>query len=225
MKSTLFEHTENTSSESQAFVQQNNHTLLVNLDGEMYAKQGAMTAYQGDIDFEYHGGGVKRMFKKIVTGENLSLMKCRGQGDVFIADNGAEVFIVNLENDELSINGVNLLAFESALAWDVKFIRAGVMGALAGGLFNATVKGTGSVAVSSWGMPTVLTVDRPTFVDVNAVIAWSSSLQVGIKSSLKAGALIGRGSGEAFQMRFEGEGFVVVQPGESPYAMLAKSAR
>lgn len=34
------------------------------------------------------------------------------------------------------------------------------------------------------------------------------------KRSFKAGALIGRGSGEAYQMAFSGQGIVVVQPSE-----------
>lgn len=224
MRSTLFSNVEKQNQENQSFVLQNNHTLLVNLNGEVYAKQGAMAAYQGNVDFSYTGGGVGRMLKKFVTGENLQFMKCAGQGDVFLADNGSEVHIVELANEELTINGANLLAFESSLQWDIKLIKAGVMGAVAGGLFNATLTGSGLAAVSSWGTPFVLNVDQPTYVDVNCVIAWSSSLQVSVKSSLKAGALIGRGSGEAFQMAFAGQGFVVVQPGEGPMAMAATTA-
>jgi uncharacterized protein (AIM24 family) len=33
---------------------------------------------------------------------------------------------------------------------------------------------------------------------------------------MKAGALIGRGSGEAAQLAFQGEGFVLVQASEGP---------
>lgn len=225
MKSTLFDHSENQHSEHKTFVNQNNHALLVNLNGEIYAKQGAMAAYQGEIDFEFHGGGLGRMFKKMLTGENLQLMKCRGQGDVFLADNGAEVHVVELENEELTVNSTNLLAFEASLEWDVKLIRSGIMGMVAGGLFNATLRGSGQAAVSCWGTPIVLKVDQPTFVDVNCALAWSSNLQVDVRSTVKAGALIGRGSGEAFQMAFSGDGFVVVQPGEGPYAMLAAASR
>lgn len=221
MKSSLFDNSENQSNEHRPFVLQNNHTLLINLDGEIQAKQGSMAAYQGNVDFQYHGGGASRMLKKFVTGENLRLMTCKGKGDLFLADNGAEVHVIDLENEELTVNGNNLLAFENSLSWDVSLIRSGVMGMVAGGLFNATIKGTGQAAITSWGMPIVLNVDEPTFVDVNCVIAWASSLSVEVKSSVKAGALIGRGSGEAFQMGFSGQGFVVVQPGEGPYALLA----
>lgn len=220
MKSTLFEHTENVGQEHESFAMQGPHMLLVNLDGEVYAKQGSMAAYQGEIDFQYHGGGMGRMLKKMVSGEDLQLMKCVGKGDVFIADNGAEVHIVELENEQLTVNSTNLLAFESSLAWDINRIKSGVMGFVAGGLFNTTLSGTGKAAVTSWGQPVVLQIDQPTAVDVGCIIAWTSSLQVNVKTTFKAGALIGRGSGEALQMQFSGAGFVVVQPGEGPTAMI-----
>ncbi len=222
MKSTLFQNKENTSQEHEHFVLQNPHMLLVNLDGEIYAKQGSMAAYQGAVDFSFHGGGVGKFLKKVVSGENIQLMKCAGKGDVFLADNGAEVHIIDIENEQLTTNSTNLLAFEAGLEWNINRIKSGVMGFVAGGgLFNITLTGTGKAAITSWGQPVVLQIDQPTFVDVNCVIAWSTSLTATVTSSLKAGAFIGRGSGEAFQMKFEGTGFVVVQPGEGPYAMLA----
>ena len=55
---------------------------------------------------------------------------------------------------------------------------------------------------------------QPTFVDPQAAICWSAILQPQIKSSFKMGSLIGRGSGESFQLAFHGPGFVVVQPSE-----------
>lgn len=224
MKSTLFDHNENTVDENEAFVMQNPHMLLINLDGDVYAKQGAMAAYQGNIDFEFHGGGVSRWFKKAVTGENLQLMRAIGKGDLFLADNGSEVHVVNIEDEQLTVNSTNLLAFQSSLKWDVSRIKSGVMGFVAGGLFNTTLTGTGKAALTSWGNPVVLTVDQPTYVDVNCVIAWSSTLNVAIHSTFKAGSLIGRGSGEAFQMAFEGQGFVVVQPGEGIGGLIAPSS-
>ena len=45
-------------------------------------------------------------------------------------------------------------------------------------------------------------------------MAWSVHLQTSIRSTFTAGALIGRGSGEAFQVAFQGAGFVIVQPSE-----------
>ncbi len=221
MRSSVFHQTERTDKEHEKFVMQNDHMLLVNLNGEVYAKQGAMAAYQGDIDFEYHGGGISRAFKKIVTGEDLRLMKCSGRGDLFLADNGAEIFTVQLENEQLTLNNNNILAFDSGITWDINRIKTGVMGMVAGGLFNVTLTGNGDVAVTSWGKPVVISVDQPVAVDSNCIIAWSTSLKVNIKTTLKAGMIIGRSSGEAVQMLFSGQGFVIVQPGEGLNAVLA----
>lgn len=215
---------ENTSSEQSTFVTQNETMLLVNLDGDIYAKQGSMSAYQGDVDFEFHGGGMSKFFKKVLTGENLQLMKCSGKGDLFLANNGSAVHVIQLQNEQLTVSSENLLAFESGIEWNVNRIKSGVMGFVAGGLFNTTLTGSGNVALTSWGTPVVLKVDQPTFVDVNCIIAWSTSLQVNIKSTFKAGAMIGRGSGEAFQMAFSGDGFVIVQPGEGLARLTASTA-
>ena len=56
--------------------------------------------------------------------------------------------------------------------------------------------------------------DLPTFADTDAIVAWSAHLDTSLKSTMSAGALIGRGSGEAVQVAFQGNGFVIVQPSE-----------
>jgi uncharacterized protein (AIM24 family) len=60
----------------------------------------------------------------------------------------------------------------------------------------------------------VLNVDAPTFADIQSAIAWSTSLSTTVRRTAGASALIGRGSGEAFQLGFSGQGFVIVQASE-----------
>ena len=179
------------------------------------AKQGSMVAYQGNVDFQYSGGGAAKFLKKAITGEGLSLMGVSGQGDVFLADTGKHVHILKIENGGLSVNGNAVLAFSSSLDWNVERVKGGSM--VAGGLFNTTLRGTGWVAITTDGEPVVLNpAEAATYADANALIAWSLGLQTSIKSSFTAGSLIGRGSGEAFQVAFQGAGFVIVQPSEGP---------
>jgi len=66
----------------------------------------------------------------------------------------------------------------------------------------------------------VLNVDQPTFVDPQAAIAWSASLQTGFHKAEQfgLGTLLGRTTGERFTMSFAGQGFVIVQPSEEPPA-------
>jgi uncharacterized protein (AIM24 family) len=73
------------------------------------------------------------------------------------------------------------------------------------------------MALSAWGTPVVLDASQaPTYADLQSAIAWSSSLRTRLVRTARAGALVGRGSGEAFQLAFEGDGLVVVQASEGP---------
>ncbi|NYJ00300.1 uncharacterized protein (AIM24 family) [Nocardioides thalensis] len=192
---------------------QNSKMLKVRINEPFMARQGSMVAYQGNVNFAYQGGGAAKFLKKAVTGEGLSLMRVEGQGDVFLADIAANVHILHLNNSGLSVNGKNILAFSANLQWNIERVKGGSIAA--GGLFNTTLRGTGWVAITTDGDPVVLNAqEAPTFADANALVAWSVQLQTGIKSSFTAGALIGRGSGEAFQVTFNGPGFVIVQPSE-----------
>ena len=194
---------------------QNHKLLRVRVQEPFMAKQGSMVAYQGNVNFAYQGGGAAKFLKKAVTGEGLSLMRVEGQGDVFLADLAHDVHVLNLNNSGLSVNGKNVLAFSSTLDWNVERVKGGSIAA--GGLFNTTLRGTGWVAITTEGSPVVLNAqEAPTFADANALVAWSVQLQTSIRSTMSAGALIGRGSGEAFQVSFSGPGFVIVQPSEGP---------
>lgn len=215
MRSNLFALTES-ATEPGNFALQNERMLKVDLRGTggyFYAQQGSMVAYQGDVDFAYEGsGGVGRFFKKAFTGEGMSLMKVSGSGEVFLADQADEIGVVHLENESVTVNGKNVLAFESSLTWDIKKVEGASM--VSGGLFNTTFTGSGALAVTVFGTPVLLQVDRPTFVDMQAAVLWSSTLSSDIRKTATAGSLVGRGSGEAYQLALSGNGVVLVQASE-----------
>ncbi|GAA2900613.1 hypothetical protein GCM10010517_66270 [Streptosporangium fragile] len=198
------------------FALQNSKMLRVQLNGEVLARQGSMVAFQGQMDFDYEGaGGVGRLLKKMVTGEGAPLMRVRGQGLLFLADKAQDVHLFYLENEALTVNGANLLAFDPQLTWDIQRVQGA--GVAAGGLFNTTIRGTGWVAVTAHGSPVLLDTSRmPTYVDGQSAVCWSANLHVGVNRTMKVGALIGRGSGEAAQLAFQGQGFVLVQASEGP---------
>ncbi|MCW2614057.1 MAG: hypothetical protein JWN08_1051 [Frankiales bacterium] len=216
MRSNLFgENLESTSDEAMSL--QNPRMLKVRLDGEVLARQGSMVAYQGQVEFAYEGaGGVGKFLKKALTGEGVPLMRCRGKGDLFLAQDANELHVLDLDGgDSVTVNGANVLAFEPGLTWDIRRVEGA--SALSGGVFNMVFSGTGRLVVSAFGTPVVLdTGEAPTFADLQAAIAWSSSLQTRLVRTAGASALIGRGSGEAFQLSFQGRGFLVVQASEGP---------
>ncbi len=200
-----------------AFALQNSKLLKISLNQvTVQTKLGSMVAYQGDVTFEHAGsGGLGRMLKKAVTGEGTQLMKITGSGEVFVADQAQDIHLIYLENDQITVNGPNVLAFDAGIDWDIQRLQGGAAGAMAGGLYNTSLKGTGWVAILSDGPPVLLNVAQaPTFADAQAAITWSSGVSVGIKTDVKLKNLIGRGSGESIQMAFTGQGWVLVQPSE-----------
>lgn len=215
MRSNLLTHTE-PEGEPGSFQLVNAKMLKVDLAGAggfFYAKQGSMVAYQGDVDFSYEGaGGMAKLFKKAFTGEGMSLMKVSGGGDVFLAQDADEVFVLYLEDESVTVSGSNILAFSSTLTWDINRVEGASM--LSGGLFNTTFTGTGALAVTAYGTPVVLQVDEPTYVDMQSVVLWSTSLSSSVRRTAKLGAAVGRGSGEAYQLGLTGDGIVVVQASE-----------
>lgn len=214
MQSDLDQFSETTSTE--AFTLQNHKLLKVHLDQvTIQAKLGSMVAYQGEVSFEHAGaGGLGRLVKKVATGEGQSLMKISGKGEVFLADTAQDVHLFYLQDDRITVNGRNVLAFGDGIDWDIERIKS-VSGMMGGGLFNTKLEGTGWVAVLSDGPPVRLDVSQaPTFADAQAAVAWSSGVTSALKTDVKLKSLIGLGSGETFQMAFSGEGWVLVQPSE-----------
>ncbi|TCJ93859.1 AIM24 family protein [Nocardia alba] len=194
--------------------------VKVGMNGEVMARAGSMVAYQGDLKFEALGsGGIGRAIRQHLTGEGVPLMKVTGRGDLFLANSAADVHIIDLDGtDGLTINGANVLAFDSTLRYDIGRVQGAAGYASNAGLFNCVFTGRGRIAITTHGTPVVLTVDQATFADPNAAVAWSSSLQTGIKrnDSFGLGRLMGRSTGEASTLAFSGRGFVIVQPSELP---------
>ena len=54
-------------------------------------------------------------------------------------------------------------------------------------------------------------------------MAWSGTLEPQFKTDVSLKTFFGRGSGESIQMRFEGDGFVVIQPYEEVYLQAGQS--
>jgi uncharacterized protein (AIM24 family) len=139
-------------------------------------------------------------------------MAANGTGDLFLAMDKRKIMILDLQNERMTVNGDNILAFEPGIDWDIKRVEGA--GRLAGGLFNVVLEGTGKVAVTSDGEPVLLDTSTPTFADPESAIAWSGGVRTGVKSDVSFKTFTGRGSGESFQISFEGAGWVLIQPSE-----------
>ena len=192
--------------------------LEVNLNGRVWTKAGSMVAYRGNVKFTREGileHGLGKMLKKAVSGEGARLTKAEGAGQVYLADEGKKVSILNLAGDDLFVNGNDILAFQDGLDWDIKLMKR-VTAMMAGGLFNVRLSGTGMIAITTHYDPLTLMVtpQMPVVTDPNATVAWSGGLSPEFRTDVSFKSFFGRGSGESIQMVFSGDGFVVIQPYE-----------
>jgi len=208
------------------FELESNNMLEINVDGTVWTKMGSMIAYTGAIKFTREGvmeHGFGKLLKKAVSGEGATLTKAEGKGALYLADAGKKVSVLELDNETICVNGNDLLAFESSVDWDITMLKK-VAGMLAGGLFNVKLSGKGMIAITTHHDPLTLKVSpgKPVITDPNATVAWSGNLAPEIKTDISFKTFLGRGSGESIQMKFDGNGFVVVQPFEEVYLQSGK---
>lgn len=194
---------------------------------EILARRGAMLAYTGDVGFSpvHMGpGGAGGMVGRMVQGEQVAMMVAQGQGTVHYGYRGLYVTIIDVDGSgPLSVEADRLVAHEASLQSTVVFlgsqggIRGAVRGAVSGqGLFTTQLHGYGSAAVLSHGGTIAIPVDgsRPVAVDPQAYVAHVGQVQVDISASVGWRDAVGRGSGEAIQLRLSGNGTVYVQASE-----------
>ena len=138
------------------------------------------------------GDGLRSALKRRVTGESISLMQCSGRGTVWFAKDAMEVLVVELAGDTLKVESEQLLALSDQLRTDV------------------------AALLSAGGPPIALRVTPrfPLVVDPDAFIASQGRLDQTFVTDVSWRNLIGESSGEAFSLRFDGDGVVYIQPEE-----------
>ncbi|TMQ95676.1 AIM24 family protein [Actinomadura soli] len=194
---------------------------------EVYSKRGAMLAYTGPVSFAPSataGQGIGGTIGRAVAGERSAMMHVTGQGSVLFGHGGLHVTVIDLQGaDTLYVEADRLLAHDASLQVGTMFmgeqggVRGIVRGAVTGqGLFTSTLTGHGSCAVLSHGgvMELPISQQRPVHVDPQAYVAHRGQVQNKLTTAVGLRDLVGRGSGEAFQLELSGLGVVYVQASE-----------
>jgi len=190
--------------------------LDIDLDGSVMTKAGSMIAYSGDISFKGKSsaeGGLSGMIKSKLTGEGTPIMEASGTGHLYVADQEKKIQILDLDaGKSLSVNGNDILAFESSVDYSIGMIDS-IAGTSAGGFTQVYLEGPGTVAITTHGEPLVLT--PPVRTDPAATVAWSGTNSPGSHRDRSLSNMIGQSSEETYQLDFTGDsGFVIIQPFE-----------
>ena len=204
----------------------NELTCKVTGNGQFYAKQGAMIAFQGRFDFEKmilgpdNGGGFAGALMgyatRRITGEQTSLMTVTGDGTINLAQNAYHIELINLEPGEsVSVESENLLAFDASLKYSIEMIGSGVISQK--GLFTTKLQNQTNqvqqVAIITDGNPIIL--QGPCCVDPDAVVAWTGREPYPKMAKLSWKTFVGQSSGESYHLEFVEPGqAVIVQPSE-----------
>lgn len=200
------------------------------------ARTGAMLFYTGEVWFSPHsvgGGGMPSMggamgwAGKAMAGEHTAMMAATGSGEVHYGFGGLEVTVVQLDGGSpLTVESSRLLAHDSSLQSSVVFlgqqggIRGAVRGAMTGqGLFTTQLNGAGSVALLSHGGSFDLPVNpgQTVVVDPQAYVGHVGHLQLDVSASVGWRDAVGKGSGEAIQLKVTGQGVLHVQASEQKF--------
>ncbi|XVQ07834.1 AIM24 family protein [Spirillospora sp. CA-255316] len=194
---------------------------------EVYSRRGAMLAYTGQVSFaptSTSGQGIGGALGRAVAGEHTSMMHVTGQGTVMFGHAGLHVEVIELNGaDTLVVEADRLLVHDATLQVGTMFmgkdggIGGVIRGAVSGqGLFTTTLTGHGSCALLSHGgvMQMPIGPQRPVHVDPQAYVAHRGQVQNRLTTAMGLRDLVGRGSGEGFQLELSGTGVVYVQASE-----------
>lgn len=196
---------------------------------EVLARRGAMLAYTGQVTFRpvTAAQGIPGMLGRVVAGETVKQMVAEGSGQVFYGHLGLHLTVIDLTPGEsLQVEADRLLCHDASLTSSVHFlgqqggIRGAVRGAMSGqGLFTTQLAGDGSAVVLAHGgaIGLQVTPGRVVAVDPQAYVGHRGQLSVDVTAKVGWREAVGRGSGEAIQLRVQGQGVVYVQASEQKF--------
>ena len=192
------------------------------------ARRGAMLGYSGQVTFRPvhgQGRGIGGMAGAALSGESNPMMATEGQGEVLYGYRGLHVTVLELDGGApLVCEADRLLAHDAQLQTSVQFLGSGgvrqaISGAMTGqGLFTTNVHGRGSVALLSHGGAFPLQLGgQQVGVDPQAYVGHVGQLSIDLAARVGFRDVVGRGSGEALQLRISGHGTVYVQASEKKF--------
>ena len=180
--------------------------VRIDVQDEVWIKRGSVIAYHGDLKFRLGTGPARSVLKR----EAVPLARALGRGCLYLSNDGSHSRVFHLQGETLFVAASDLLAFETTLDHEIQLL--GEVGLLAGGLLVVKLSGHGDLAIGVHGEPVTLEVSPsdPVSTEPGATVAWTAGLWPELKTDFNVGSLIAHGGGQPIQMRFAGNGQVIV---------------
>jgi uncharacterized protein (AIM24 family) len=184
--------------------------LRVDVDDTLWIKLGAVVAYHGDFKITRERVLGRAAFAR----EYAPLVKAVGKGRIYCADEGKRSKIMRIQGHTINVVSSALMAFEPTVSHECHLV--GRVGLLSGGIFAFKLSGSGVVVLGTKGDALTLRVtpENPVATDPDCTLAWTDSVKPELKTQIEWRTLVGHGGGEAIQMLFRGDGYVVVHAKE-----------
>ncbi len=176
------------------------HLLEIVLSEEVIIRKGSISSYSGKINFEF------LKFDNI----DIPLVKCKGAGVLFLTHERREIFLFSLNNEEVNIEESHFLLAQSSLHIEAKLIES------KSALLNyLNIKGTGTIGITIKSAPLTINIlaSMPVNIYSDALIAWSGKVNIKLIEEEQIKGIMARFSENAFPIKFEGIGDVVVEQG------------
>ena len=179
----------------------------------------ALRARLPDTVLRFEGVGGRAM-----AGEHVAMMGATGRGEVYYGRAGLHVTVVPMNGQMLTVEASRLLAHSAHLSSSVVMlgqqggVRSMVRGAVTGqGLFTTQLTGHGTAVLISHGPIFEIEVGYgkgDVAVDPQAYVAHRGQIDVKLDANVSWRDAVGKGAGEAFQLKMQGQGTVYIQPAE-----------
>lgn len=197
------------------------------LEGEtIRAESGALHYMRGQVEMESKAPSVGGFFKSAMTGESVFKPTYTGTGEVYLGPpNFGEYEFLELNGEEWILDQGAYVCSDASI--EVGAFRNKAMSALVGGegLFQTSVKGTGTVVVQAPGKVQRLELQGETLsVDGSFAVARSAGVEFSVKRASRSimGSMT---SGEGLLNTFRGTGTVLLAPVPNLYESLVARCR
>jgi uncharacterized protein (AIM24 family) len=191
--------------------------LRIDVRDAVWIRPGAAIAHRGTLTFTRRATLAATSLGDAAAREAAPLVRVTGRGRLHCGVHGAQVRVLQLHGEALTVAWPELLAFETTLDFSVALVGDG-LGLAAGGLAVVRLSGHGAVAVVLRGRPVALRVTpgAPVYTDPHATVAWTAGLEPALELDATWRTVIGHEGHHAVRMHFAGSGVVVVQPSQDP---------